>query len=352
MTDVLIIGGGIIGLSIAIDLALYGAKVTVVDRQRCGHGATWAAAGMLAPEAEQLSGKLAQLGRSSRDLYPYWINKLEDLTGQDCGYWQSGIFTPITQKEQFSQYPAQCINQFVNKSALARIQEGLSKEVLGGLWFEDDAQVDSRRLLQVLIMAARSLSVNLLEGVSVYDIVAHADGNRISHLETSSGKFQAGHYLVATGAWTRELMPLPVSPHKGQMLSVFDPDRSLHRVIFAPGIYIVPRLDGTIILGATVEQVGFAPGNTAIGIQTLLTNAIALYPAIANMTIQETWWGFRPYAPKEMPLLGASNYENLSLATGHYRNGILLAPITAKLLTEHIRGGNPDPILKEFSYSQ
>jgi glycine oxidase ThiO len=350
MTDVLIIGGGIIGLSIAVDLALFGTKVTVVDRNQFGQAASWAAAGMLAPEAEQLSGSLLKLGKTSRDLYPYWVQKLEDLTGMDCGYWQSGIFTPITQKEQFSQYPAQCINQFVNKSGLAEVQEGLGKEILGGLWFEDDAQVDNRRLIQILIRAARSLGVNLQAGVGVYDLITHADRNRISHLETTSGKLQADHYLLATGAWSRELMPLPISPRKGQMLSVFDPDRSLHRVIFAPGIYIVPRWDGTIILGATVEEVGFAPGNTAAGIHQLLANAIALYPAIANMTIQETWWGFRPYAPNEMPLLGSSMYNNLSLATGHYRNGILLAPITAKLLTNHIRGGNPDPILKEFIY--
>jgi glycine oxidase len=352
MTDVLIIGGGIIGISIAVDLALSGAKVTVLERDRCGHGATWASAGMLAPEAEQLSGVLLKLGKDSRDLYPYWVAKLEDLTGQDCGYWQSGIFTPIITKEQFSQYPPQRINQFVNKSSLAQVQEGLSKDILGGLWFEDDAQVDNRRLIQVLILAARSLAVNLQEGASVYDIVTNASGDRISHLETSRGKMQANHYVLATGAWSQELMPLPISPRKGQMISVFDADRSLHRVIFAPGTYIVPRLDGTILIGATVEEAGFAPGNTAAGINRLLTSAIALYPAIAQMTIQETWWGFRPYAPNEMPLLGASRYDNLSLATGHYRNGILLAPITAKLLTEHIRGGNPDPILKEFVYQQ
>jgi glycine/D-amino acid oxidase-like deaminating enzyme len=132
------------------------------------------------------------------------------------------------------------------------------------------------------------------------------------------------------------------------MLSVFDRDRRLQRVIFGTNTYLVPRQDGTIVIGATVEDVGFTEGNTAAGIMQLLGNAISLYPAIANLTIQSTWWGFRPFAPNEMPILGASSYENLCLATGHYRNGILLAPITARFLADRLEGKAIDPLMGEF----
>jgi glycine/D-amino acid oxidase-like deaminating enzyme len=176
-----------------------------------------------------------------------------------------------------------------------------------------------------------------LEGTTVYQI--GQDRNRVTHLDTSAGKLQGDRYVLATGAWTRSLMPLPIKPIKGQMLSVFDSDRKLQKVIYAPSCYIVPRQDGTIVIGATVEDNGFSQGNTAAGIAQLLNGAIAVYPAIADMSIIETWWGFRPHAPHEIPLLGASDYENLVLATGHYRNGILFAPITAKLITDFIVDG-------------
>jgi glycine oxidase ThiO len=217
---------------------------------------------------------------------------------------------------------------------------------VGALWFPEDGQVDNRLLAKALVMAARSLGVKILEGTNVYQIAA--SGDRVTHLDTSQGKMQADRYLLATGAWTRELMPLPVTPRKGQMLSVFDRDRSLQRVLFGSDIYIVPRQDGRIIIGATVEDVGFKAGNTASGVMQLLSNAITIYPAIANMTIESTWWGFRPFAPNEMPILGASCYENLCLATGHYRNGILLAPITAQFMSDWIEGKPTDPLMEKF----
>ena len=172
-----------------------------------------------------------------------------------------------------------------------------------------------------------------------------SDRDRVLPLDTSAGQLQGDRYILATGAWTQSLMPLPIKPIKGQMLSVGDRDRKLQHIIYAPNCYIVPRQDGTIVIGATVEDSGFIQGNTAAGIAHLLNNAISVYPAIADMEINETWWGFRPYAPNEIPLLGASDYKNLVLATGHYRNGILFAPITAKLLTDFIVDGIVDPII-------
>jgi glycine oxidase len=336
MSSVLIIGGGVIGLATAVELSLRGASVTIVERGVCAQGATWAAAGMLAPEAEQLEGSLMELGIRSRALYPEWISKLMHITERDCGYWCCGILTPRLEAQPHCP-------EYIDRTALDKRQIGLSDAIVGALWFAEDGQVDNRRLAEALVIAARSLGVNILEGTNVYQIATK--GDRVTHLETSQGNLQADRYLLATGAWTRELMPLPVSPRKGQMLSVFDRDRRLQRVIFGSNVYIVPRRDGTIIIGATVEDVGFRAGNTVSGILQLLSNAIAIYPAIADMNIQSTWWGFRPFAPNEMPILGASMYENLGLATGHYRNGILLAPITARLLADWIEGKTIEPMI-------
>ena len=340
MTDVLVIGGGIIGLATAIALSQKGASVTVVERDICGHGATWAAAGMLAPEAECLEGALLEFGIRSREMYPQWIANLMRLSGQDCGYWCCGIVAPILSSSSegdrlaLSQHP-----KYINRAESNKRQSGLGESVLGALWLPEEGQVHNRKLAQALLAAARSLSIKILEGTTVYQIVR--DREHVLHLDTSAGKLQGDRYILATGAWTKALLPLPVKPIKGQMLSVCDRDRKLQRVIYAPNCYIVPRHDGTIVIGATVEDTGFTQGNTATGIAQLLNNAIAVYPAIADMQITETWWGFRPYAPNEVPILGASDYENLILATGHYRNGILFAPITAKLLTDFIVDGIP-----------
>jgi glycine oxidase len=341
MSSVLIIGGGVIGLATAVEIALRSASVTIVERGVCGQGATWAAAGMLAPETEQLEGSLRELGIRSRALYPEWISKLMHITEQDCGYWCCGILTPTLEAQPHRP-------EYIDRAALDKRQIGLSDAIVGALWFAEDGQVDNRRLAEALVIAARSLGVNILEGTNVYQIATQ--GDRVTHLETSQGNLQADRYLLATGAWTRELMPLPVSPRKGQMLSVFDRDRRLQRVIFGSNVYIVPRRDGTIVIGATVEDVGFTAGNTASGILQLLSNAIAIYPAIADMNIQSTWWGFRPFAPNEMPILGASMYENLGLATGHYRNGILLAPITARLLADWTEGNIIDPVIYDYQF--
>jgi glycine oxidase len=338
MTDVLVIGGGIIGLSIAIALSQKGANVTIVERDLCGRGATWAAAGMLAPEAERLEGALLDFGIRSREMYPQWIANLMRLSGQDCGYWCCGIIAPVLEesdRQVISEHP-----QYISREESLKRLSGLGQSVLGSLWLPADGQVNNRKLTQALLAAARSLSIKILEGTTVYEI--GQDRNWVTHLDTSAGKLQSDRYVLATGAWTRSLMPLPIKPIKGQMLSVFDSDRKLQRVIYAPSCYIVPRQDGTIVIGATVEDNGFDQGNTAAGIVQLLTNAISIYPAIADMSITETWWGFRPHAPNEVPLLGASDYENLVLATGHYRNGILFAPITAKVITDFIVDGTSD----------
>ena len=180
----------------------------------------------------------------------------------------------------------------------------------------------------------------------------------MTQLRTSAGDKQAAHYVLAAGAWSGELLPVPVVPRKGQMLAVrvpsgYEKKQPLSRVLYGEKVYIVPRRDGRIVVGATVEDVGFTPHNTPAGIAQILNAAIALYPPLQTFPIEEQWWGFRPATPDELPILGPGPCENLTLATGHYRNGVLLAPVTAKLIAAHIQPveqGNADPLLNAFSY--
>jgi glycine oxidase ThiO len=355
-SEIIVIGGGIIGLATAVELCLLGAKVTILCRDfkaAAGH----AAAGMLAPQAEQISpGSMLDLCVASRQLYPEWIDKIEAISGISTGYWQCGILAPqyaeidlaTSQSREFSP-------DWLDTRSIHQHQPGLSPSVVGGYWYPADGQVDNRSLLHSLWVASQSLGIKFEDGVEVKAIYRHQ--GRVTHLDTTHGEMSAQHYLLATGAWSQALLPIPVVPKKGQMLSVLVPSTQrdnlpLQQVLFGQEIYIVPRRDGRIIVGATSEQVGFTPQNTVGGVNQLLTNAVRLFPLLQDFPLQETWWGFRPATPDELPILGQSSNANLTLATGHYRNGILLAPITAKLIAKLVWQQQVDKLLTDFSWQR
>jgi glycine oxidase ThiO len=356
VSDVLIIGGGIIGLSLAIELKLRSVKVTVLSRNFQA-AATHAAAGMLAPQAEKIPpSPMLDLCLQSRVIYSDWISKLEEITGLETGYWPCGILAPVyAPGEQVSRGVGENLltkEFWLNQTEIQQHQPGLSSEVVGGWWYPDDGQVDNRALAHVLWMAAQQLGIEVLDGVTVTEFVR--ENQQIKYVKTSGGDWQAERYVLATGAWSQELLPIPVYPKKGQMLSlrVFSSSQLLNYVLFGEETYIVPRRDGRIVVGATSENVGFAPDNTAAGIQQLLSEATRLYPPLKNLPILEFWWGFRPATPDELPILGTSAYENLTLATGHYRNGILLAPITALLIADLLEKQNVNSLLSSFHYTR
>ncbi|MEO1376409.1 MAG: glycine oxidase ThiO [Cyanobacteria bacterium J06635_10] len=364
-SDILIIGGGVIGLATAIELKLRGAKVTAISRNQKAAAAT-AAAGMLAPSAERIANAaMLELCNRSLYLYPDWTRKLEEITGLDTGYWPCGILAPVFKageaggvQKVISSSPA----YWLDKGAIHEYQPGLGEEVIGGWWYPEDAQVDTLALFQTLLSAAQNLGVEIQEGITVKGIIQQH--GLVTGIQTNAGTLRASVYVLATGAWSNELLPLPVRPVKGQMLSVKVPssveELPLNRVLFGDNTYIVPRRDGRIIIGATSEDIGFTSGNTPGGIQSLLQQAMRLYPQLQNYPIEEFWWGFRPITPDELPILGNSWCNNLIFATGHHRNGILLTPITAQLIADLIfsekssqkLSEKSDSLLTHFHYSR
>ncbi len=342
-TDVLIIGAGINGLAIAIDLRLRGATVRILSRNS-KEVATLAAAGMLAPGAEQLPpGAMAELAERSLRLYPEWVRKIETLTELNVGYWSCGILAPVYR------VPEKTEGFWLDSAGIQLIQPGLGTEVVGGYWYPEDGQVDPRELFKGLLKAVEILGIELREGVKVEAIAQRQ--SQVETVRTNEGDFYAQTYVLTAGAWSSQLYPLPVSPVKGQMLALEMPtggELPLQRVIYGPQTYLVPRQNGRLIVGATSEKVGYQPHNTPQGIQTLLNNAIRLYPPLQDWPLESFWWGFRPGTPDELPILGKSNCDNLILATGHYRNGILLAPVTAALIANLIINQQCDPLLNHF----
>ena len=340
---VLILGGGLMGLAIAHQLARRGEAVTVLSRRR-NEAAGFVAAGMLAPHAEGLSGALLQLGQASLARIPSWVAQIEADSGLTCGLRSCGIVVPFLTAAERDRYPTAAWGQTLDRDGLEREVPGIGSTWQAGLLFAQDGQIDNRRqLMRALERACVRLGVQFQEGSPVQEIVKNSAGAlEAVRLMTAEGKdltLACRQAVLACGAWSAQLLPeLPVFPVKGQMLSLQAPRGALERVLFGPGTYLVPREDGLLVVGATSEpQAGFDEGLTPAGQGTLQQGIDALLPAANGWPPMERWWGFRPCTPDEGPLLGTSAVPGLWLATGHHRNGVLLAAITAELLSDRIQ---------------
>ncbi|MCT0249516.1 FAD-dependent oxidoreductase [Synechococcus sp. CS-205] len=335
---VLILGGGLIGLAVAHQLASRGERVLVLSRRR-SEAAGFVAAGMLAPHAEGLSGPLLALGQASLARIPAWVRRIETDSGLRCGLRPCGIVVPFTAAEQRDAYPTACFGQPLSRADLEREIPGIGQRWRAGLLFPQDGQIDNRRqLMRSLERACVERGVAFEEGAEVLALSRHRSGAleavRIRRAQGDDATIPSQRAVLACGAWSARLMhELPVAPIKGQMLSLQGPRAALKRVLFGPGTYLVPREDGLLVVGATSEpEAGFAEGLTPFGQRQLQAGIEALLPEAASWPPMERWWGFRPGTPDQAPLLGASPIPGLWLATGHYRNGVLLAAITAELI--------------------
>ncbi len=337
----LIIGGGLIGLSIAHSLAKEGKKVEVLSRDR-NEAAGFVAAGMLAPHAEGLTNNLLELGQLSLFRIPSWVTTIENDSGINCGLKACGIVVPFHDNESRDRYCTTSFGQPLNRIELENEIPGISHQWKTGLLFKQDGQIDNRRrLMRALEKACVELGVQFQEGVEVKALLKNNstfEGVKICNAEGKLQTIASKEAVLCSGAWSNQLLnELPIFPVKGQMFSIQGPKNALKRIIFGPGIYLVPREDGLIIVGATSEKnASFEKGLTPSGQSQLQKKMNSLLPSATYWPHMERWWGFRPCTPDEGPILGMSSLKGLWLATGHYRNGVLLAAITADLISKSI----------------
>jgi len=367
--DVVVIGGGVIGLTIARALAHRGAgEICLIERASLGHEASFAAAGMLAPQAEANSqDDFFRLACQSRDLYPDFASSLHDETGIDVELDTTGtLYIALTyhdlveiEKRYEWQTAAGLEVEKLTASQALQLEPCLSQSVRGALRFPHDLQVENRRLLSALANSVAKLGVTVLSGTTVESVKIERDEVRGVH--TLRGFISCPNVVVAAGTWSSllklsqpsEKRAMMVEPVRGQMIS-FDARPQLTRhVIYSPRGYIVPRRDGRLLAGSTSEHAGFAKQVTAGGISAILQHAQEISPSVSALPIVDTWAGLRPRAPDSLPVLGpCDEIGGLFYATGHYRNGILLAPVTGDLIAEAVVTGVSSPLLGPFSPSR
>lgn len=348
---VVILGGGLMGLTIAHALAQRGETVRVISRRR-SEAAGFVAAGMLAPHAEGLDGGLLALGQASLARIPQWVEEVEADSGLPCGLGIGGIVVPFASTGERDAYPTAPFGEALNRGGLEREVPGLGPRWRAGLLFRQDGQIDNRRcLMRALEAACVHRGVAFEEGTEV-DAVRTATessgaltGLRMRRANGETHLLACTRAVLACGAWAGRLLPdLPVYPVKGQMLSLQAPRGALKRVVFGPGTYMVPRTDGLVVVGATSEpEAGFAAGLTPAGQRQLERGLAALFPEASAWPPMERWWGFRPGTPDGAPLLGESAIPGLWVATGHYRNGVLLAVMTATTIADSLTGSGQAP---------
>jgi glycine oxidase len=358
--EVVVIGGGVIGLTIARALALRGMRdVCLIERARLGTEASFAAAGMLLPQVEAATkDDFFTLACRSRDLYASFAAALHEETGIDVELDTTGtLYLALNSTDQeeiekgyYFQSRAGLAIELLSTSAARALEPCISESITGALLFPQDIQVENRRLLNALANSVSNLGVNVLTGTNVDSLVI--EGNRLTGVQTSSGAITCSTAVVAAGTWSSFVKhtSFSIEPVRGQMVCLEAKPQLTRHVIFSRRGYIVPRRDGRLLAGSTSENAGFDKSVTAGGINKILQNAHEISPAISNLPIVDTWAGLRPRAADGLPVLGPCvEIDGLFYATGHYRNGILLAPITGELISEAIVEGVASPLLAPFS---
>ncbi|HKW88949.1 MAG TPA: glycine oxidase ThiO [Candidatus Acidoferrales bacterium] len=372
--DAIIVGGGIIGASIAFDLAQKGLSVVLLDRQEPGREASWAAAGMLSPAPDAPdAAPLVSLARESHGLYPGFVSDVAKASGEPVEFHTCGaleLFFGSHAEAQRNERVAQ-VRQFGIAAEPISVSEAIRREALlnpaaqAAAWIPDEAYVDPRALTQATLRAAKSIGVQIRAGFEVISIlteqnrceaVVAADSNvmKAGRFDERAGeKMRAKYVVVAAGSFTGSIGWMeryaPTHPVRGQMVAIKSAACALRCVVRSEHGYVVPREDGRMVAGSTLENAGFEKQVTPGGIGKILGAAVELIPALENAAITETWSGLRPATPDRLPIIGPTDIEGLFIATGHYRNGILLAPATAKCISEWVRKGKSSISVENFS---
>jgi len=360
--DVVVIGGGVMGCASAWLLAKEGLRVRVLERSVPGAEASSAAAGILGAQIEaHEAGPLLDLALASRSRWGDWAERLRDETGIDVEYRERGVLLVARDASALDQIGARVAWQKaagleveeLGASLLREVEPALAGDLLGGVRFAKDARLNPVRLLEALHIAALRAGAEFTTGTYVTQVEQSENRARAVVLDDGS-RIEARHVVVAAGSWSSLVGGLPldrgsIRPARGQIVELAMREPILRHVVFGPGCYLVPRDDGRILVGSTLELVGYRREVTAKAVRDLLDAALKLAPSLEAATLGRTWSSFRPYTEKGHPLLGPTPIEGLVLATGHFRNGILLAPITAEIVRAVVLGQEPPVDLAPFA---
>jgi glycine oxidase len=360
--DAVVVGGGLIGSSIALRLAQKKLRVVVLDQREPGAEASVAAAGILSPQAESNErSPFFDLCSASRDLYPPFAAELEEATGIDVELRLDGVlYVALSEAEQARldarfrwQSAAGLAVERLTAAAAHDLEPTLRSNAVGGVLFPKDGQVENVRLTRAVIVAASRAGVRFEAGNPARRIL-HAQG-RVRGVEAASGNFTSGCVVLAAGAWSGfdgDLpFPVPVGPARGELVAA-EAAVAPRRVVYSHEVYVVPRRDGRILFGATMEKTGFDKRVKAEALRSLLEAGFELLPGLRGAAFHSAWAGLRPCAPDDLPLLGRTPLEGLFLATAHFRNGILLAPLTARVTADLVTTGNAGWDLSPFSVTR
>ncbi|PYS80556.1 MAG: glycine oxidase ThiO [Acidobacteria bacterium] len=340
--DVVIVGGGVIGLTIARALRRRGVRdVVLLERGQLGAEASWAAGGILGPQIEgDRADDFFQLACASRDLYPAFANALNEESGTDVELDATGtLYLAFTEEEE----------------SKIRHRYDWQTKVRGALLFPNDVQVENRKLVEALRIANEKLGGGVVTDCEVRAV--RVEQGKVCAVETPLGRISAPIVVLAAGAWTSlinspdaSLPAIEMEPVRGQMLCFAARPPIARHVLYSSRGYLVPRRDGRVLAGSTAERVGFERSVTGEGMNAIKTMALEIAPPVAGLPLLGSWAGFRPRAADGLPVLGQwEGIEGLFYATGHYRNGILLAPVTGELMAKAIVEGATPPLLKAFS---
>jgi glycine oxidase len=360
-SEVVIVGGGVIGLSIAYELARRGCLSTVVDAQAMGRAASWAGAGMIAPEqANPKINPIAALRARSAALFPAWTEWLRAETGIDNGYRRTGgVDVAINDRDELDlkttagRWRVEGIAyERLVPSEFHRVEPGLGPTIRLAYFLPDRAQIRNPRHVRALIEACQSRGVTLLEGRAVTGLT-QANG-RITAVETREGPLPCGTAIISAGPWSEALLAevgvrVPTPPLKGQIVLFRSEKPPLRRIVEHGKNYLVPREDGRTLMGATEEDAGFDVGSTEPEVRSLIEHALVLCPALAGARVEASWAGLRPGSVDTRPYLGpVPGFPNLFVATGHKRAGLQQSPATAEILADLVLGLVPAIDLEPF----
>ncbi|MDQ7038957.1 MAG: glycine oxidase ThiO [Aquificota bacterium] len=349
--NILIVGSGVVGLSTALDLALSGERVTVVTRNY-EEGASWVAGGMLAPLSEELEGDLLDLSVDSLNLYGDFIGRVEEVSGIKVFFEREGILRLGVEEEELGEVYRRAERyremgfkvEKLGPSEIRAEEPYLSEKIEGGVLYGDEGNVDAEKLMDALLIAMNQLGVRIV----VDDVVeVEKRDRRVESVKGLKDVYRADFYVFATGSWSRATLNLPVFPVKGQILKVKGPEP--RKVCYSRISYIIPK-EGYVLLGATSEDAGFDTRNTLEGVGSLIDGAVKVMPSLKEAELLDIKVGFRPGTPDGKPIFDAG--DNYLVLVGHYRNGILWAPVSSRIALDLIQKGVRSRYLDSFSPSR